>query len=151
MIRASEPEDAVRLAARPRTIRRVWGYLLAGLGAVAALAIVIVFSFAPAASGLVPVAIDRIQVMAPGEQHQARHPSSSNWSLGFAEQFRFDVETARQRKAGVGSQRGSPAERQWQFKCSRGPSQLGGQRPVVPTGLKPARQLLAAVPIVREG
>lgn len=118
MIRASKPEDAVPLAAPPRTIRRVWGYLLAGLGAVAALAIVIVFSFAPAASGLVPVAFDRIQVMAPGEQHQARHPSSSNWSLGFAEQFRFDVETARQRKAGVDSQRGSPAERQWHFNLT---------------------------------
>lgn len=38
-----------------------------------------------------------------------------------------------------------------QFKCSRGPSLLDGQRPDVPAGLKSARQLIAAVPIAREG
>ena len=37
------------------------------------------------------------------------------------------------------------------FKCSRGPSLLDGQRPDVPTGLKSARQLIAAGPIAREG
>lgn len=37
------------------------------------------------------------------------------------------------------------------FKCSRGPSLLDGQRPAVPSGLKLARQLMAAVPIAREG
>ena len=37
------------------------------------------------------------------------------------------------------------------FKCSRGPSRRDGQRPDVPAGLKSARQLIAAVPIAREG
>ncbi len=32
------------------------------------------------------------------------------------------------------------------IKCSRGPSLLDGQRPDVPTGLKSARQLMAAAP-----
>ena len=37
------------------------------------------------------------------------------------------------------------------FSVFAAPSLLDGQRPDVPTGLKSARQLIAAVPIAREG
>ncbi|WP_310532725.1 ATP-binding protein [Novosphingobium sp.] len=69
----------------------------------------------PARIGLAPIAAGEIQVMEPGEQHQARHPASANWSLDFADQFRFDEETARQRAAKVGSPRVNAEERQWHF------------------------------------
>lgn len=70
----------------------------------------------PAASGLVPLAPGLIEVMEPGEQHQARHPASANWTLGFADQFRFPAETARHRAANIMTRDVSPDERQWHFE-----------------------------------
>ena len=72
----------------------------------------------PAAAGLTPVAPQRIVVMEPGEQHQARHPSAAEWTLGFADQFRFRGEVQRQRAKGLGSAKVSPDERQWHFELT---------------------------------
>lgn len=93
-------------------------YLLAALCALLAFGLLVVLAPDPAASGLATVAPDRIKVLEPGEGHQARSLAAANWSLDFADQFRFDAETARQRSAGIGDPRVSPAERQWHFELT---------------------------------
>lgn len=95
---------------------RAYGY--AALVALATLAALLLFAPDPAAQGVHAVTADRITLMAPGEQHQARHPASANWSLGFADQFRFARETAQQRAAHVGEMTISPEERQWHFSLT---------------------------------
>ena len=95
-------------------------YAYAALVALATLATLLLFAPDPAAHGVNAVTADRIMLMAPGEQHQARHPASANWALGFADQFRFARETARQRAAHVGEMTISPEERQWHFSLTEG-------------------------------
>ena len=55
----------------------------------------LLLAFAPTVRGLRLVTPDRIVVMEPGEQHQARHPASANWALGFPDQFQFAAASAR--------------------------------------------------------
>lgn len=93
-------------------------YLLAAVVAAATLLAIATFAPDPAATGLTAVAPDRILVMEPGEQHQARHPASANWALEFPNQFRFDAETANQRAAHVGTRDVSAQERQWHFSLT---------------------------------
>ena len=90
-------------------------YLLAATIGLLSLAIVAAFAPGPSGSGLKPVAAERIRLMEPGDQHQARNPASANWSVGFTDQFRFNGETARHRAEGTGNMRVSLAERQWHF------------------------------------
>ena len=91
-------------------------YLLAALVALAALALVLVAT--PGLTGLKQIAPDRILVMEPGEQHQARHPASVGWALDFADQFAFTAETSRQRTGHGGARGVSPEERQWHFRLN---------------------------------
>lgn len=101
-------------AAPPSAPPPLRNYALAAL--VAAVTLALLLAFSPTVRGLRVVTPDRIVVMEPGEQHQARHPASANWALGFADQFRFAAETARQRAAHVAARDVSPDERQWHFQ-----------------------------------
>ena len=118
VIEAADARGAGPVAALAGAVRRVGAYLLAGFAAAAALAILIASAPDPASSGLVPVAMERISIMAPGEQHQARNPASASWSLGFADQFRFGAETERQRAAIADRQVAGTEERQWHFNLT---------------------------------
>lgn len=91
-------------------------YALAAL--VAAVTLTLLAAFAPTVQGLRLVTPDRILVMEPGEQHQARHPASANWALEFPDQFQFAAETVRQRAAHVSARDVSPEERQWHFQLT---------------------------------
>ena len=106
---AEKPAQALRLPL---------AYLFAVLVAAVTLLAFARFAPDPAAFGLAAIAPDRILVMEPGEQHQARHPASANWALEFPDQFRFDAETANQRAAHVGTRDVSAAERQWHFNLT---------------------------------
>lgn len=103
---------------KPPAMPALWAYGCALLVALVTLAALLLFAPDPAAHGLHAVSADRIMVMEPGVQHQARHPASANWALEFADQFRFAQETARQRAARVGEMTISPEERQWHFNLS---------------------------------
>ena len=92
----------------------------------------LLLAFAPTVRGLRLVTPDRIVVMEPGEQHQARHPASANWALGFPDQFQFAAETARQRAAHVSARDVSPDERQWHFQLTDAEAAAGNQAIFLP-------------------
>lgn len=89
--------------------------ILLGLAAAAVLA---ALAASPVATGLTPVAPQRIVLMEPGEQLQARHPSAAVWTLGFGDQFGFRSQAQRQRAKGLGSAKISPDERQWHIELT---------------------------------
>ena len=105
-------------------------YVFAAL--VAAVTLALLLAFAPTVRGLRLVTPDRIVVMEPGEQHQARHPASANWALGFPDQFQFAAETARQRAAYVSARDVSPDERQWHFQLTDAEAAAGNQAIFLP-------------------
>lgn len=120
---ASPPRQPV--APSPRR-----NYALSAL--IAAATLTLLLAFAPPVHDLRLVKPDRIVVMEPGEQHQARHPASANWALEFPDQFRFATETARQRAAHVHARDVSPEERQWHFQLTEGEVAAGDLAIFVP-------------------
>lgn len=91
----------------------------------AAVTLALLLWFTPRFAGLNLVTTDRIIVMEPGEQHQARHPASANWALEFSDQFRFASETVKQRAVQVSARDVSPEERQWHFQLSNAEAARG--------------------------
>ena len=68
--------------------------------ALALLAVLSQLAPAPERLGLSRLSPDRVRLMEPGVQEQARHPMSVSWSLPFSQQFEWPRDV----------------ERQWHFK-----------------------------------